>query len=111
MVIEGRNLVDLGHRDRHLGSQGNQMALVQPPIFIIEPMQMLDQQIALMRPVADQGPQLGPGLIVGLSALEFAAPTDVLAHIRHRAKRHAGDRGRGHRQLASLIAGRLFQVN
>jgi hypothetical protein len=75
--------------------------VAQPPVLIIEPMQMLDQQISPMRSVADQGAHLRERLIVDLTALELAAAANLLTHVRHGAKRDSGDRGRSHAQRTS----------
>ena len=104
VVIERRDLIDLGHRYRHFCCQRHQMMIAQPPVLIIEPMQMLDQQIPPMRSVADQGAHFGSCLIVGLTALELAAAANLLTHVCHGAKRDSGDRGRSHVQRTSLIA-------
>ena len=101
VVIESRDLIDLGHRYRHVGCQCHQMMIAQPPVLIIEPMQMLDQQISPMRSVADQGAHLRERLVVGLTALELAAAANLLTHVRHGAKRDSGDRGRSHAQRTS----------
>ncbi len=54
MRIEGRDLVDFGERELHLGGQRGEMRGGQIAVMILDQMQMLDQQIAPARPVGEQ---------------------------------------------------------
>ena len=69
MGIEGGDLIDLRHGDLHLLGQGREMAGGEMAIAVLEEMQELDQQIAVARPVAQQGMDLRPGLRLDLPAL------------------------------------------
>ncbi len=48
VVIEARDLVDLGHRQPHLGGERYQMPLPQRAMGILQAVQMLDQPVAPM---------------------------------------------------------------
>jgi len=51
MGVEGRDLVDLGLRQPHLGGERRQMRAGNVPVVVLDQMQMLDQQIAAARAV------------------------------------------------------------
>ena len=54
MRIEGRDLVDLGLRKLHLGGERREMRGGEVTVAVLDQMQMLDQQIAPARLVAEQ---------------------------------------------------------
>ena len=54
MRVEGRDLVDLGQRQLHLGGERREMRGREMAVAVLDEMQMLDQQIAPARPVAEQ---------------------------------------------------------
>ena len=54
VVVEGRDFVDLGHRQLHLGRERDQMRRRQAAVPILNLVQMFDQQIAPARRVAEQ---------------------------------------------------------
>ena len=84
VVIEGGDLVDLGHRKIHFLGQRHQMPVVQAAVGVVELVQVLDQQIAPMatvRPFSNQGHHLGQGLCVGLTPLELALAPDAFPQI------------------------------
>ena len=53
--VEGRDLIDLRHRDAQLGGQGLQVLLGQAALRVLDQVQVLDEQRALARPIAQQG--------------------------------------------------------
>ena len=54
VVIEGRHLVDLGHRHLHLGRERDEMRGRQTAVPILNLVQVLDQQIPATGSVAEQ---------------------------------------------------------
>ena len=54
MGVEGRDLVDLRHRDLELFGQRVQVPLGQAALLVLDEVQVFDQQRALARPVAQQ---------------------------------------------------------
>ena len=54
VVIEGRHLVDLGHRHLHLGRQRDEMRGRQAAVAVLDLVEVLDQQVAAARRVAEQ---------------------------------------------------------
>jgi hypothetical protein len=46
MGIEGRNLVDFGECELHLGRQRRQMRGGEMPVVVLDQVQVLDQQVA-----------------------------------------------------------------
>ena len=54
MRVEGRDLVDLGQRQLHLGGERGEMRGGEMAVMVLDQMQMLDQQIAPARPVGQQ---------------------------------------------------------
>jgi len=65
--------------------------VVQAAIGIIEPMQMLNQQVATVWRCANQCAHLLHRQIVCLTTFEFAFATNALTHVVHRAKGHGFD--------------------
>ena len=55
MGVEGRDLVDLGLGQLHLVGQRRQMGRRQVTVSVLDQVQILDQQIALPRRIAQQG--------------------------------------------------------
>ena len=56
MGVEGRDLVDLGLRQAHLLGERREMGGREVAVAVLDQMQMLDQQIAPARPLAEQAP-------------------------------------------------------
>ena len=84
MVIEGGDLIDLGHGNVHLLGQRHQMPLKQTPISVIELVQMLNEQITPMPGLglgAYQRTHVTQRRVVRLPALEFALATNALTHV------------------------------
>ena len=54
MRVEGRDLVDFGLRELHLGGERREMRGGEMAVAVLDQMQMLDQQIAPARSVAEQ---------------------------------------------------------
>ena len=69
MRVEGRDLVDLGLRELHLVGERREMRGGEMPVAVLDEMQMLDQQIAPARPVAEQRAHLVERRRVDLAAL------------------------------------------
>ena len=69
MSVEGRDLVHLGERKLHLQRQRGKMGGREVAVFVLDQMQVLDQEIAPPRPVAEQRAHLVEGLRVDLAAL------------------------------------------
>ena len=63
MVIKRGGLVDLRHRHAHFERQGLYVATGNGVIAILDFVQMLDQELALARRIAEQGPDLRHGLM------------------------------------------------
>ncbi|MCY1366909.1 hypothetical protein D9M69_538190 [compost metagenome] len=77
VVVEARDLEHLGHGQAHLGRQGHHVALPQAAVRVVERVQVFDQLVAPVRPVADQGAHLGARRVVGLAALELATAPEL----------------------------------
>ena len=75
MRIEGRDLVHLGQRHAHQMRERGQMRRGEMAVFVLDQMQMLDQQIAAARPFREQRLNLGQGGGVNLPALRRDART------------------------------------
>ena len=73
MRIEGRDLVDFGLRQLHLGRERGEMRGREIAVVVLDEMQMLDQQVAPARPVVEQRAHLVERLKVDLAALRRAA--------------------------------------
>ena len=58
MRVEGRNLVDLGERKPHLARKRGEMRRGEVADAVLQQVEMLDQQVAAARPVAEQRPHL-----------------------------------------------------
>ena len=52
--VEGRDLVDLGHGEAHLGRQRREVPGREAAVVVLDPVQMLDQQIAAPGRIAQQ---------------------------------------------------------
>ena len=52
--VERRDFVDLGHRQLHFGGKRRHVRSGDVAVFVLDQMQMLDQQITLPRPLAKQ---------------------------------------------------------
>src|SRR4051794_21020000 len=73
MRVEGRDLIDFGLRQLHLGGERGQMRAGEAAVVVLDQMQVLDQQIALARAVAEQRGDLSGRGGVDLPALGRAA--------------------------------------
>ena len=69
MGVEGGDLVDLGQGQPHLVGERREMARVQAAVAVLDQVQVLDQQVARARPVAEQRPDLLERRRVDLPAL------------------------------------------
>ena len=69
MGVERRDLVDLGLRELHLRGERGEMRRRQMAVAVLQQMQVLDQQIAPARPVAEQRPHLFERARIDLPAL------------------------------------------
>ena len=73
MRVEGRDLVDLGLRELHLGGERRKMRGGEMAVFVLDEMQMLDQQVAPARPVAEQRAHFVERRRIDLAALRRLA--------------------------------------
>src|SRR3954470_19906723 len=73
MRIEGRDLIDFGLRELHLSGERGQVRAGDIDVFVLDQMQVLDQQIALARAVAEQRYDLSGRAWIDLPALRRAA--------------------------------------
>ena len=89
MRVEGRDLVHLGLRELHLGRERSHVRGGNVPVFVLDQMQMLDQEIAAARAIDQQRLHLRERLRIDLATLGRAAR---LAPARRRAVA-AGPRG------------------
>ena len=69
MGVEGRDLVDFGERELHLLRQRGEMRGGEMAVFVLDQVQVLDQEIAPARPVAQQRAHLLERRRVDLAAL------------------------------------------
>ena len=69
MGVERGDLVDFGQRQPHLLGQRDQMPRVQAAVFVLQQMQMLDQQVAAPLAIAEQVLYLGERGRIDLPAL------------------------------------------
>ena len=69
MRVEGRDLVDLGLRELHLGGERREMRGGEMAVAVLDQMQVLDQQIAPARLVAEQRAHLVERRRIDLAAL------------------------------------------
>src|SRR5437879_13812490 len=76
MVVEGRDLVDLGHRKLHLVGERDQMRGREMAVMVLDAVQILDQEIAPARRVFQEGAYFFAGLGID------AAPFGRAAHAR-----------------------------
>ncbi len=72
MRVEGRHFPDRRLRQPHLLGERPQMRGAQMAVFVLDQVQMLDQQIAPPRPIPEQRPNLCQRRIVKLPALRGA---------------------------------------
>src|SRR6185369_5439474 len=68
VVIEGRDLEDLGLRELHLGGQRREMRRAQVAEAVLQLVQVLDEEIARARRVAEQREHVGERLRVDAPA-------------------------------------------
>ena len=73
MRVERRDFVDLGLREPHLGRERGKVRAGNVPVPVLNEVQMLDQQIAPPRPVAQQRADLVERGRIDLPALGGAA--------------------------------------
>ena len=73
MRVEGRDLVDLGERQLHLGGERGEMRGGEMPVAVLDEMQMLDQKIAAALARTEQRTDLGKRRRIDLAALGGAA--------------------------------------
>ena len=90
MGVEGRDLVDLGQRELHLLRERGEMRGGEMAVVVLDQMQMLDQQIAPARAVAEQRAHLVERLRIDLAALG-RAPRLAAARLGAVACRTAAD--------------------
>ena len=58
--VEGRDLVHFGQRHLHFGRESGQMRGGEVAVFVLNEMQVLDQEIAPARPVGQESPESPP---------------------------------------------------
>ena len=73
MRVEGGDLIDLGLRQLHFSGERGHVRGRDVPVFVLNEMQMLDQQIAPARLVAEQRADFGGGFGIDLAAFRRAA--------------------------------------
>ena len=73
MVVEGRDLVDLGHGQFQLGAEGDDVRRGDMTVGILNAVQVLDQQVTPARVGAEQGGDFRLRLRILLPPLELAA--------------------------------------
>src|SRR5262245_33578418 len=73
MRVEGRDLVHLGLRELHLGGERREMRGGEMAVSVLNEMQMLDQEIAPARRIAEQRTHLIERSRVDLAALRRLA--------------------------------------
>ena len=81
VVVEGGHLKHLGHADAHGLGQRDQMAVVQTAKVVVQAVQVLDEHVTGIRPLAQQIMHLLDRRVLGLAALELAFAADALAHV------------------------------
>ena len=86
VVVEGGYLVDLGQRQVHQLGQCRQVPLMQAAVLVVEPVQLLDQQVSPVRRRAHQCPHLQHRRLIGLAPLKPAYFADALAHVVQRGE-------------------------
>ena len=86
MRIKGRDLIDFGLRELHFGRQRRKMRRGDVAVFVLNQMQMLDEQIAAARAVGQQRLDIGGGLRIDLTALRACA-ADVAAPLVQSSQR------------------------
>ena len=79
VVIEGRHFVDLGHGHLHLSRERDEMRGRQTAEAILNPVQVLDQQIAAARLVAEQREHFFSRLRIDGAALRRPAHARALS--------------------------------
>ena len=79
MGVEGRDLVDLGLGKAHLVGKRRQMRRRQMAVAVLDQVEMLDQEIAPARPLAEQGAHLLERRILELAALRMTAVAPLAA--------------------------------
>ena len=72
MGVEGRDLVDLGLGELHLGGECGEMCSGEVAVTILQEMQVLDQEIAPARAVAQERAHLVERARIGLAPLRLA---------------------------------------
>ena len=73
MRVEGCDLVDLGLRKLHLGGKRGKVGGGDMAVFVLDEMQMLDQQVAAARPVGEQSFDVGRRDRIDLAAFRRAS--------------------------------------
>jgi hypothetical protein len=84
VVIEGRDLIHLGHRHVGFLRQRDEVPLVQAEVPIVQQVQMLDEQIAppaRLRLLAEEGPHFSECRVFGLTTFHAALALDALSHL------------------------------
>src|SRR5262249_54833242 len=82
MGVEGRDLVDLRERELHLGRERGEMRGRKVAVTVLDQMQMLDQEIALARALAEQRAHLLDRLRLELATLGGAPGPPAAASAR-----------------------------
>ena len=75
VVVEGRDLVHFGHRELHLLRERDEMTGGEMAVAVLDPVQMLDEQIASPRCITEQRTHLGERRAVDSAA--FRRGTDL----------------------------------
>ena len=74
MRVETGDLIDFGHRQAHLFGQGAQMRGREVSIAVLDQMQVLDQQVAVARAVAQKRANVLPCRVLHLPTLGVMPP-------------------------------------
>ena len=90
VVVERGDFKDLCHGHVHLTAQRHQVAIVQAAVAVVQPVQVLDEQVAAMGAWSDQCLDLCQGRLVGLPALELALLAEFPADLVDRGDGHDG---------------------
>ncbi len=78
-MVERGDFEDLGQRELHFGRKRDDVRGANAAVMVLDPMQVLDQQIAPSRRGSEQRRDVGCGLGVDLAAFQAAAHGASLA--------------------------------
>jgi hypothetical protein len=93
MRVEGRDLVDFRERELHLVGKRGKMRGGEMAVFVLDEMQMLDQEVAPARPIAKQRAHFRKRLRLDLPAFRRAARPAVWLSARGARRRRLNIHG------------------